>query len=98
MMLILLRSVHISNLKMHTGQWERIFGRRLCDITVGIIGAGRIGTRLLRFMNGFGKIRILAITFGQHLVSGHARQELQLLSPENAPRIINDQADYYPKD
>jgi D-3-phosphoglycerate dehydrogenase / 2-oxoglutarate reductase len=60
MMLTLLRSVHISNLKMHAGQWERIFGRRICDITVGIIGVGRIGTRLLRCMNGFGKIRILA--------------------------------------
>ena len=41
--------------------------------------------------------RILAITFGQHLAAGDARQELQLLSPENAPRILNDQGDYYRK-
>jgi hypothetical protein len=38
---------------------------------------------------------ILAITFGQHLASGDARQELQLLSPENAIRIVSDQEEYY---
>jgi len=59
MVLTLLRSVHISNQQMRQGKWERIFGRRLNDITVGIIGVGRIGTRLLRLMRGFGKIRTL---------------------------------------
>ena len=38
---------------------------------------------------------ILAITFGQHLASSDARQELQLLSPKNAVRIVRDEADYY---
>jgi D-3-phosphoglycerate dehydrogenase / 2-oxoglutarate reductase len=60
MILTLLRSVHVSNLQMHHGKWERIFGRRLTDVTVGIIGVGRIGTHLLRCMGGFGKINILA--------------------------------------
>ena len=60
MILTLLRSVHVSNLQMHHGNWERIFGRRLTDVTVGIIGVGRIGTHLLRCMSGFGKINILA--------------------------------------
>jgi D-3-phosphoglycerate dehydrogenase len=59
MMLTLLRSVHISNFKMHQGKWERIFGRRLTEVTVGIIGMGRIGTHLLRCITGFGKIRLL---------------------------------------
>ena len=59
MILSLLRSVHISNHQMHLGVWERIFGRRLGDITIGIIGVGRIGTHLLRCMSGFGKIHIL---------------------------------------
>ena len=59
MILTLLRSVHVSNLQMHHGKWERIFGRRLTDVTVGIIGVGRIGTHLLRCMSGFGKIRLL---------------------------------------
>jgi D-3-phosphoglycerate dehydrogenase / 2-oxoglutarate reductase len=60
MILTLLRSVHVSNLQIHHGKWERIFGRRLTDVTLGIIGVGRIGTHLLRCMSGFGKINILA--------------------------------------
>jgi D-3-phosphoglycerate dehydrogenase len=60
MILTLLRSVHVSNLQMHHGKWQRIFGRRLTDVTVGIIGVGRIGTHLLRCMSGFGKIHALA--------------------------------------
>lgn len=38
--------------------------------------------------------RILAITFGQNL-TGDARQELALLGPENAARIVSDDEDYY---
>lgn len=59
LMLSLLRSVHIANLQMHHGQWHRHFGRRLAEVTVGIIGTGRIGTRVLRRMRGFGTPRIL---------------------------------------
>ncbi len=40
--------------------------------------------------------RILAITFGQHL-AGDARHELALIGPENAPRIVLDDKDYYTK-
>jgi transcriptional regulator with XRE-family HTH domain len=39
--------------------------------------------------------KVLAITFGQHLASGDSRQELSLISPENASRIICDKKDYY---
>jgi D-3-phosphoglycerate dehydrogenase / 2-oxoglutarate reductase len=60
MILTLLRSVHISNQQIRQGKWKRIFGRRLTDVTVGIIGVGRIGTHLLRCMSGFGKIHVLA--------------------------------------
>ena len=59
MVLTLLRSVHISNQLMRQREWKRIFGRRLNQVTVGIIGVGRIGTHLLRLMSGFGKIKIL---------------------------------------
>ncbi len=59
MILSLLRSVHISNNQIRQGNWKRILGRRLNDITIGIIGVGRIGTLLLRCMGGFGRIRIL---------------------------------------
>ena len=39
--------------------------------------------------------RILAITFGQQLASGDARQEMSLIGSQNASRIINDQEDYF---
>ena len=58
-MLSLLRSLHVSNAQMHQGQWYRHFGRRLKEVTVGIIGVGRIGTRVLRLIKGFGTSKIL---------------------------------------
>lgn len=59
MMLMLLRSVHVSNAQMHESKWQRIFGRRLAEVTVGIIGVGRIGTRVLRRTKAFGTPKIL---------------------------------------
>mgnify|MGYP003969327821 FL=1 len=59
MMLTLLRSVHISNLQMHQGLWHRYFGKRLSEVTIGIIGLGRIGVGVLRHLKGFGNPRIL---------------------------------------
>ena len=58
-MLILLRSVHISNSQMHQGQWYRYFGRRLEEVTVGIIGVGRIGLGVLKRLKGFGKLKVM---------------------------------------
>lgn len=60
LMLSLLRSVHVNNAQMHRGEWHRHFGRRIPEITIGIIGAGRIGGRVLRHLAGFGNPRILA--------------------------------------
>lgn len=57
--LTLLRSVHVSNARMHQGHWHRFFGRRLAEVTVGVIGVGRIGSRVLRRMTGFGTPRVL---------------------------------------
>ncbi len=59
LMLMLLRSVHVSNSQMHSGQWRRFFGRRLSNITIGIIGVGRIGVAVLRHLKGFGSPKIL---------------------------------------
>ncbi len=59
LMLSLLRSVHVANSQMHRGEWQRHFGRRLSEVTVGIIGVGRIGGGVLRHLAGFGKPRIL---------------------------------------
>jgi D-3-phosphoglycerate dehydrogenase / 2-oxoglutarate reductase len=44
---------------MHRGKWQRIFGRRLSETTVGIIGMGRIGQRVVRRTKAFGTPTIL---------------------------------------
>ena len=60
LILSLLRGVHVSNLELHQGNWNRHFGRRIAEVTIGIIGVGRIGVRVLRRLGAFGTPRILA--------------------------------------
>lgn len=59
LMLSLLRSIHVANAELHRGEWVRHFGRRIPEITIGIIGVGRIGQRVLRRLSSFGTPRIL---------------------------------------
>jgi D-3-phosphoglycerate dehydrogenase len=57
--LSLLRGVHLANTAIRQGVWKRIQGRRLARVTVGVIGVGRIGRRVIRLLSAFGS-RILA--------------------------------------
>jgi D-3-phosphoglycerate dehydrogenase len=59
LMISLLRGIHVANLQMHAGNWQRIFGRRIAEVTIGIIGTGRIGARVLRRIPAFGTPRVL---------------------------------------
>lgn len=59
LMIDLLRSVQVSSHQMHQGEWHRYFGRRLSRVTIGIIGAGRIGSRVISHLAGFDCSRIL---------------------------------------
>jgi D-3-phosphoglycerate dehydrogenase / 2-oxoglutarate reductase len=59
LMITLLRSVQLSNMEMHNGEWHRYFGRRLSEVTIGIVGVGRIGTGVLKHLQGFGSPKIL---------------------------------------
>lgn len=59
LMFSLLRSIHLANLGMHQGEWCRYFGRRITEVTIGIIGAGRIGGRVLRRLSRLGSPRLL---------------------------------------
>ncbi len=58
-MLNLLRHLPIIDRKMHSGTWKRMTGERLALQTVGILGTGRIGGRVLRHLQGFAPARIL---------------------------------------
>lgn len=59
LILSLLRGIHIANSELHKGKWQRHYGRRIPEITIGIIGIGRIGTRVLRRLKSFGTPRLL---------------------------------------
>lgn len=59
LMLSLMRFVHLANAQMHRHEWTRHFGRRLPDLTVGLIGVGRIGRMVLKHLSGFAPSRVL---------------------------------------
>ena len=59
LMFSLMRSIHVANAQMHRGEWHRYFGRRLTELTVGIVGAGRIGGRVVRHLRALGVKRLL---------------------------------------
>jgi D-3-phosphoglycerate dehydrogenase len=59
LMISLLRQIHISNVKMHEGNWYRFFGRRVGEVTIGLIGMGRIGLGVMSRLQGFGCKKIL---------------------------------------
>jgi len=59
LMISLLRKTDQANLMMHNGEWKRFMGRRISEVTLGILGAGRIGGRVLRRLRGFGTPRVL---------------------------------------
>jgi len=53
------RNISGADRKLREGVWGRFMGKRLSGLTVGVIGTGRIGTRVLRHLQGFGPERIL---------------------------------------
>ena len=59
LILTLLRHTHVANLQMHRGEWNRHMGRRIPEVTIGVIGTGRIGGRVLRRLPVFGSPRVL---------------------------------------
>lgn len=54
MIISLLRGIHLSNAKIHNGEWFRPYGQLLHGKTVGIIGCGRIGSYLASLLQSFG--------------------------------------------
>ena len=60
LMVSLLRHTHTANALLHNGVWNRLMGRRLGDSTVGVIGVGRIGSRVIQILSSFGVQRLIA--------------------------------------
>ena len=54
MALSLLRGVHLANQAIRQGVWRRLQGRRLARVTVGVVGVGRIGCRVIKLLSAFG--------------------------------------------
>ena len=50
----LLRSTHSANLQIRDGKWNRSIGRSFSDMTIGIIGAGRVGSKVIDLVNKIG--------------------------------------------
>jgi len=59
LLITLLRSAQLSNIQMHRGNWHRYFGKRIANTTIGVIGLGRIGSRVLNRLSVFGTPRLL---------------------------------------
>jgi len=59
LMYSLLRHVHVSNIQLHRGEWHRYFGKRLVNCKIGLVGIGRIGSKVLRHLSGLGCTDIL---------------------------------------
>jgi len=59
LILALLRHVGRADRSLRNGVWHRLMGRRLARCTVGVIGVGRVGKRVIRHLQGFAP-RILA--------------------------------------
>ena len=61
LMIHLLRHASRADRMMHFKRWHRFLGRRLDGLTVGVVGAGRIGKRVIRILRGgFPGVSILA--------------------------------------
>ena len=55
----LLRSTHTANLQIRDGKWNRSIGRSFSDMTIGVIGAGRVGSKVIDLINKIGCKKLL---------------------------------------
>jgi D-3-phosphoglycerate dehydrogenase len=54
-----LRNIPNKSLDLKGGVWSRTYGRRISEVKVGIVGCGRIGSRVIRRLTAFGAPRFL---------------------------------------
>jgi D-3-phosphoglycerate dehydrogenase len=58
-MLALLRKTAFVDRRLRRGEWNRLIGRRLANVTVGVIGVGRVGRLVIQHLQAFKPRRIL---------------------------------------
>ena len=81
-MLNLCRFIALTDRKLREGIWQKEMGRRLSHQTIGIIGIGRVGSRVLKHLQGFFPKRILV----NDLVVDDALYELY--NAEHVPKEV----------
>lgn len=58
--LSLLRHIHESDYSVREGAWNRLMGCLVKEVTIGVIGVGRIGSRVIKLLEPFKPKKILA--------------------------------------
>lgn len=54
LLLNLIRRVSESDRNIRSGKWNKLMGRLLSDLTIGIIGCGRVGSKVACYLRTFG--------------------------------------------
>jgi D-3-phosphoglycerate dehydrogenase / 2-oxoglutarate reductase len=89
LMIGLLRDIPGVDRVMRDGVWRRTMGRRLSAMTVGVIGVGRIGKRVIRHLSGgFPGVRLVANDVEPDLGFG-ARYNLEWLEKNDIYRAAD---------
>jgi len=57
--LSLIRHIPISNLHLHSENWSRKIGSSISELTIGLVGAGRIGSKLINLLQALNVKEIL---------------------------------------
>lgn len=79
LMLDLLRKISEANKLMHAGQWKRLFGGRIGEATVGLIGCGRIGRLVTKHLKSFSPVKILVYDIQKIQIDGVEQVDLETL-------------------
>lgn len=75
LMLSLLRHIPSADRSLRGGVWKRLMGRRLNEVTVGVLGVGRVGSRVIRILRGgFPGLRVLANDLQPNRTFGETHQ------------------------